>query len=142
VYFEEFELGQQFTVENVPIDEEKIVSFAQIYDPLPIHLDETFAQTMTVKRTIAPGVMSFMLVWAEFVRLDIWRDTMIAGRFTKIEWFAPVFAGDVLRGDAVVTKLIPRRDKGEVEIIFRIYNQEGVQVIHDTTNLYAKRRPR
>jgi acyl dehydratase len=141
MYFEEFELGQCFTVENVAIEEEKIISFAQTYDPLPIHLDEAFARSTKLRRTIAPGVMSFMLVWAEFVKLNIWRDTMIAGKFTKIEWFAPVFAGDVLRGEAVVTKLAPKQNKGEVEIHFRIFNQHDVEVIQDTTNLYAKMRP-
>ena len=142
MYFEDFELGQRFFVENVPIEEERIRSFAEVYDPLPVHLDEEYAKAMPLRRLIAPGVMSFMLVWAEFVRQGIWRDTMVAGRFTKIEWEAPVYAGDVLRGECVVSELEPRSgNKGCVVLDFYIYNQDEVLVIHDTTKMYAKLRP-
>jgi acyl dehydratase len=141
MYFEEFALGQCFRVGDVLIEEDKIVSFAHTYDPLPIHLDESFARSTRLQRTIAPGVMSFMLVWAEFVRMNIWRDTMIAGRFTRIEWVAPVFAGDVLRGEAVVSKLTPKKHQGEVEIHFHIFNQDDVEVLHDISCLLLAMKP-
>jgi acyl dehydratase len=141
MYFEEFYLGQKFYASGVEIKEKDITEFAATYDPLPIHLDESVAVSMAHDRIIAPGVMCFMLVWAAFVRQGIWQDTMIAGKFTKIEWYAPVFAGDVLHGEAVVSKLRPARGKGEMTVCFSIYNQEGTQVIHDTTELYVKLQP-
>jgi acyl dehydratase len=82
-----------------------------------------------------------MLVWAEFVKLDVWRETMIAGKFTRIEWFAPVFAGDVLKGEAEIVNLVPRRTKGEVERHFHIFNQDGVEVLRDITVFYARKKP-
>lgn len=141
MYFEEFEVGQEYHLKPVHITKKEILSFAEKYDPIPLHLDEEYAKTTRFGGLVAPGVMSFMKVWAEFVKLNVWGEQVVAGRSTKIEWLAPVFAGDVLTGRAYVTELKPRKSgTGTVITTVDIYNQDGVHVIRDTTETVVRKR--
>lgn len=134
MYFEEFTLDEKFPVKPVTISDEKIRSFAEEYDPLPLHLDEEYAKTTTFKHIIAPGVMSFMTVWAEFIRMNILGNEMVAGKSTKIEWFAPVYAGDTLKTDTVITNLVKKHSgRGIVETTMNIYNQNDILVMRNIT---------
>ena len=141
MFFDDFTVGRRFSIPPVTIAKEMMLSFAEIYDPLPFHLDEDFAEKSRFKGLIAPGVMSFMSVWAEFVRTGILRDGLIAGKSTKIEWFAPVYAGDVLTGHAVVSEAYREKmTSGNVTIVLDIHNQHGVMVIRDTTEVVVRAR--
>ena len=118
-----------------------MISFAKTYDPVPLHYDEEYAAKSRFGRMIAPGVMTFMSVWAKFVELNIFGDELIAGKSTRIEWFKPVFAGDVLRGKVVVTGLRERSARnGEVELTLYAYNQKGQLVLTDVTEVIIRRQ--
>jgi len=134
MYFEDFEIMSEFDIPPVTITKEKILSFAREYDPLPLHMDEKYAEKTNFQRLIAPGVMSFMSVWAEFVKMNVWGDNIIAGKSTKIEWFSPVYADDVLTGKVTVTGRERRNEyNGTVVFTVDIYNQNGDHVIRDVT---------
>jgi len=142
MYFDELTIGGTFSVPPVTITEEAIRSFALAYDPLPVHLDAEFAAKSPFKAVIAPGVMSFMAVWAEFLRTHEWGAKFIAGKNTKIEWFAPVYAGDALRGEARVMDLVRHKpDSGIVYLGMDVYNQHNVKVIFDMTELVLRTSP-
>lgn len=139
VYFDDLKLG--FTVEIAPaiINKEKMIAFARDYDPIPLHTDEEYAKTTPFGKLIAPGVMSFMSVWAKYLEVDFFGDELIAGKSTKIEWLKPVFADDVLSGRATITKLVKRNPKnGLVEITIEAYNQNGDMVLTDVTEAIVK----
>ena len=141
LYFDDCKTGMRYTVSPVLITREKILSFAREYDPLPFHLDEQYAKTTVFGKLIAPGVMSFMSVWAEFVKLNVWGDSMVAGKSTKIEWFKPVFIGDTLNGEIIITGLTPMSNNvGIVELTVNIFNQRQIQVIKDITEMLIRRR--
>lgn len=142
MYLQDFHIGQQFDIPPVTIAKDKMIAFARDYDPLPLHLDEDFAKTTTFKGLIAPGVMSFMAVWSEFVKMNLWTDSLIAGRSTTIEWFEPVYAGDVLSGHAYVTGLHQNRPgTGIIEVAVDIYNQRKALAIRDITQAVLKVKP-
>ncbi|MBQ3065582.1 MAG: dehydratase, partial [Clostridia bacterium] len=44
-----------------------MIAFAQEYDPIPLHTDEEYAKASPFGGLIAPGVMSFMSVWAKYL---------------------------------------------------------------------------
>lgn len=141
-YFDELTIGQTFVVPPVSIGDDAIRAFAHSYDPLPVHLDESYAASSPFGRIIAPGVMTFMVVWAAFLRSTGWGENFIAGKNTKIEWFAPVYAADVLRGEARVMDLVRHKpDSGILYLAFDIYNQHGVRVVFDLSELVLKTRP-
>ena len=142
MYFEDIKLGMTMEVAPAVIDKQKMMDFARIYDPLPLHTDEEYAKASPFGALIAPGVMSFMSVWAKFLEQDFFGDELLAGKSTKIEWVRPVYADDILTGRAKITNLVKRNARnGLVEISVEAFNQHGDLVLTDVTEAIVKCRP-
>ena len=141
MYFEEFKVNDTFAIAPAVIEKQKMLAFARLYDNIPLHTDEEYAKTTIFGGLIAPGVMSFMSVWAKFLEMNLFGAELIAGKSTKIEWHKPVYAEDVLTGKAVVSACTPRNPKnGIVEITIYAYNQKGDLVLTDVTEAIIKRK--
>ena len=142
MYFDELKIGMAVDTAPAVIEKEKMVAFARDYDNIPLHTDEEHAQTTPFGKLIAPGVMSFMSVWAKYLEVDFFGEELLAGKSTKIEWLKPVFANDVLVGKATITNLVKRNAKnGLVEITIEAYNQDGILVFTDVTEAVVKCKP-
>ena len=142
MYFDELNVGMAVDTAPALIKKEKMVAFAKDYDPIPLHTDEEYAKTTPFGQLIAPGVMSFMSVWAKYLEVDFFGKELLAGKSTKIEWLKPVYANDVLSGKATITKLEKRSAKnGLVEISIDVYNQKGELVLKDVTEAIVKCKP-
>ena len=142
MYFDDMTVGMTVTIPPAHIDKEKMLAFAKDYDPIPLHTDEEYAKTTPFGGLIAPGVMSFMSVWAKYLEVDLFGTELLAGKSTKIEWLKPVYAGDTLYGVATVTALTPRNTRnGIVEITVEAKNQNGVVVLMNVTEAVVKRKP-
>ncbi len=141
MYFDDFKVGDTIEIQPAVIDKTEMIEFARRYDNIPLHTDEEYAKTTHFKKLIAPGVMSFMAVWAKYLEIDMFADELIAGKSTKIEWFKPVFADDVLTGKGTITKLTKRNEKnGIVELTINAYNQNDELVLSDVTEAIVKCR--
>ncbi len=141
MYFDDFKINDTVAVAPVVIDKEEMIAFAKRYDNIPLHTDEEYAKTTHFGQLIAPGVMSFMAVWSNYLQVDLAGEELLAGKSTKIEWFKPVFAGDELTSEVVVTGLTERNEKnGIVEITFYVKNQKGDLVLTDVTEMIVKKR--
>jgi len=141
MYFNDLKIGMSADLDPVTIDKEKMVAFAKEYDNIPLHTDEEYAKTTPFGGLIAPGVMSFMAVWASYLKVDFFGDELIAGKSTKMEWFKPVYPGDVLTGKASITNLVKRSERnGLTELTIDIYNQNGDLVLSDVTESVVKCR--
>ena len=139
MYFDDLKIGMTVEISPAVIEKEKMMTFARDYDNIPLHTDEKYAKTTPFGKLIAPGVMSFMSVWAKYLEVDFFGDELIAGKSTKIEWLKPVFADDVLSGRATITKLVKRNPQnGLVEITIEAYNQNGDMVLTDVTEAIVK----
>ena len=139
MYFDDLTLGM--TVDTAPtvIEKEKMIAFARDYDSIPLHTDEEYAKTTPFGKLIAPGVMSFMSVWAKYLEVDFFGKELLAGKSTHIEWLKPVFADDVLSGKATITNLVKRNAKnGLVEVTIEAYNQKGDLVLTNVTEAVVK----
>ena len=142
MFFDDLRVGMMVEIDATVIEKEKMVDFAKTYDNIPLHTDEEYAKTTPFGRLIAPGVMSFMSVWAKYLEVDFFGNELLAGKSTKIEWHKPVFAEDRLSGKATVTTLVKRSAKnGLVEITIEAYNQDGILVLTDVTEAIVKCRP-
>ena len=141
MYFDDFELNYKIEIAPAVIDKKEMVEFAKRYDNIPLHTDEEYAKKTIFGQLIAPGVMSFMAVWAKYLEVDLFGEVLIAGQSTKIQWHKAVFAGDVLTSHATITGLTPRNAKnGIVELTIHAYNQHGELVLTDVTEAIVKRR--
>ena len=143
MYFDELQVGMTVDIEPAVIEKKKMMAFARDYDNIPLHTDEEYAKNTPFGKLIAPGVMSFMSVWARYLELDFFGEELLAGKSTKIEWLKPVFADDVLSGKAIITKLVKRNPKnGLVEVTVEAYNQNGELVLTDVTEAVVKCKTR
>jgi len=141
MYLDDLNIGMEVDVPAVTIDRQRMLDFARLYDPIPLHLDEEYAKGTKFGDLIAPGVMTFMSVWAEFVKLKMFGEELIAGKSTKIEWFKPVFDGDTLKGKARISDISRRnRYNGICEVTVDVYNQHGEMVLTDVTESVVKYR--
>ncbi|MBP1561009.1 MAG: MaoC family dehydratase N-terminal domain-containing protein [Oscillospiraceae bacterium] len=142
MYLEDLKLNDFVDIPDAVINKEKMLAFAREYDPVPIHVDEDYAKKSRFGRLIAPGVMSFLEVWAKYIEVDFFGEQLVAGKSTKIEWFKPVFAEDVLSGRAAVTGVAPRNPyNGIAEVTIEAYNQHGELVLSAVTEAVVLRRP-
>ena len=142
MYFDELKIGMAVDTAPAVIEKEKMMAYARDYDNIPLHTDEEYAKTTPFGKLIAPGVMSFMSVWAKYLEVDFFGEELLAGKSTKIEWLKPVFANDVLVGKATITNLVKRNAKnGLVEITIEAYNQDGILVFTDVTEAVVKCKP-
>lgn len=141
VFFEDIQLNTEITIPQAVIERQKMLDFARNYDNIPLHTDEEYAKHTPFGRLIAPGVMSFMSVWAKYLEVDIIGEELLAGKSTKIEWIKPVYAEDILSGKAIVTGLTRRNGKnGIVELTIEAYNQKGQLVLTNMTEAIVKCR--
>ena len=141
MYFDDLEIGMTVEIAPAVIKKEKMIDFAREYDNIPLHTDEEYAKATPFGGLIAPGVMSFMSVWARYLEVNFFEDSLLAGKSTKIEWFKPVYPNDILSSKAVVTDLTKRNNKnGIVEISIEAYNQNGELVLTNITEAIVKSR--
>lgn len=141
MYFEDLKPGMTVQIKPAVIEKEKMLAFARSYDNIPLHTDEAYAKASPFGALIAPGVMSFMSVWARYLEADFFGKELLAGKSTIIEWIKPVYAEDVLTGTAEVTKLVKRSSRnGLVEITIEAYNQNGELVLTNITEAIVKCR--
>ena len=139
MYFDDLKLGMSVEIAPAVIEKQKMLDFAYTYDNIPLHTDEVYAKASPFGALIAPGVMSFMSVWAKYLEVDFFGKELLAGKSTKIEWHKPVYAEDVLRGKAVITNLNQRSARnGTVEITIEAYNQNNILVLTDVTEVIVK----
>ena len=142
MYFDDIETGMTLDIAPAVIEKQKMLDFARVYDPIPLHTDEEYAKSTHFGQLIAPGVMSFMSVWAKYLEADFFGKELLAGKSTRIEWHKPVYANDVLTGKASITKTEKRNNKnGLVEISIVAYNQNGEIVLTNITEAIVKCRP-
>ena len=109
MFFEDFKIGMTADISSAVIKKDKMLAFARDYDNISLHLDEEYAKTTPFGRLIAPGVMSFMSVWAKYLEVDFFGEELLAGKSTKIEWIKPVFADDVLKATAKIMTVVCRK---------------------------------
>lgn len=141
MFFEDIQLNTEITIPQAVIERQKMLDFARNYDNIPLHTDEEYAKHTPFGQLIAPGVMSFMSVWAKYLEVDIIGEELLAGKSTKIEWIKPVYAEDILSGKAIVTGLTRRNGKnGIVELTIEAYNQKGQLVLTNVTEAIVKCR--
>ena len=79
MYFDDLKIGMNVDIKDVLIKEEEMIDFSLKYDNVPLHTDKEYAKNTPFKRLIAPGVMSFMVVWNKYLENDFFGRELLAG---------------------------------------------------------------
>ena len=142
MYLEDWNLHTRIPLPPVSINKEQMFAFARQYDPLPMHLDEEYAKNTRFGGLIVPGMMSFLTVWVEFARQNLFGEALIAGKNMSVEWHRPVYVDDVLTGTAIVTNVAKRNaHNGIVEVTVEVVNQSGEQVFTGKSESVIRCKP-
>lgn len=139
MFFDDLKIGMNIDIFDVLIKEEEMIDFSLKYDNVPLHTDKEYAKSTPFKRLIAPGVMSFLVIWNKYLENDFFGSELLAGKSTKIEWLKPVFASDVLHANATIINLEKRNNKNGLAVLeFKVYNQNNELVLTNITEAIVK----
>ena len=143
MYYEDIKVGDKLALAPVTVDNDEMIGFARRFNPVPAHTDEEYAKSTRAGRLTSSGLYTFALMWAEYVAQDFGGGQTLAGLSMRLDFKAPVFAGDTLTGTAeVISKKERNPYNGIFTVKIDIFNGEGALVLSSETDTVVKRRPK
>ena len=146
LYWEDVEVGQVVTSRSQVMTRDRIVAFAEEFDPQPQHLGEEAARASLFGELVASGWHTAGVT----MRLQL---EVMMGRFPggslgaqvdTLAWRRPVRPGDELRARVEVLAKRPsgsRPDRGLLTLKTVTLNQRDEAVQEMTASILAPRRP-
>ena len=138
MFFEDFKVGMKWELDRpIEITGEMMKDYGSKYDNAPIHNDEEVGRKSKFGQIIAPGTLTDMLLWSEWINRYKPLDNFMAGASSYIDWFIPFMEGDTMTGTCEVTETESMNPhNGKVVIVFKAYNQKGEYCMKVTDTLY------
>ncbi|WP_136715963.1 MaoC/PaaZ C-terminal domain-containing protein [Halorientalis salina] len=141
-YFEDLTVGDDATFGEWPVTSEEIVSFAEQWDPQPMHVDEAAAEASVHGGLIASGLHTVgiaMRLWVDEWLVDVANKG--ARYIQRIEFHEPVRPGDtvVARGE-VLEKTTPDHTDSHGYVDYELSaHVDGEPVMTMVTDLVVER---
>lgn len=143
-YWEDFVPGTVFPSRTLSVSAEEVVSFAQKFDPLPIHLGEHEAAGTPLGIFCASGIHTLAMTQRLFGEVVLLGSRLIAGgSMDNFKVTVPVKPGDSLHSFVKVQNIIPhprRSDAGWVNFLITTYNQNDQLVLKYDAGVLFERR--
>jgi acyl dehydratase len=145
-YFEDFNLGEEFTTPGRTIDQSDVANFAGLSgDYYSLHTNDVYAKTTAFHGRVAHGLLTLSVVSGLWHRLGLYDDqtqhTLVAFcGIDKLRFTAPVRPGDTI---GVKLKITDKQDRGEdglVSFLNEVTNQDDKVVLVFTAHLLFKKR--
>jgi acyl dehydratase len=130
-YYEDISVGDTDEFGSYDVKKEDIVSFAEQYDPQPIHINEDAAEQSMFGGLIASGWHTAAMTMRMLVD-NILRDSSAEGAIgiDELRWKQPVQPGDTLSVRTEVLEKEPWDDNlGLVHSGTTVYNQDDTEVM-------------
>jgi len=127
LYYEDIEVGDEWTSQGRTITEADIVNFAGISgDFNQIHVDEEYAKKMFFGRRIAHGMLGFAIASGLSTRTPPVHVVAFLG-IKEWNFRAPIFIGDtiVLKNKVIEKRLTSKGDRGIVTFEKKVINQKN-----------------
>ncbi|MEM1111033.1 MAG: MaoC family dehydratase [Pseudomonadota bacterium] len=143
-YLEDFSTGQEFPLGEYAVSAAEIIDFAQRYDPQVFHVDPQHEKTRAAGGLLASGWHTsaiYMRLTVDAFLTD--SATLTSPGIDELRWLAPVRAGDILSGVAVVDSVRPsgsRPDRGILVNRGTLWNQRREDVMTIRTTAFVLRR--
>ena len=141
-YFEDFRVGQRIKFDRYAVMQSEIVEFAKRYDPQVFHVDDSHSLTAELGGIMASGWHTTAI----FMRLAVDAYLGNAAVLTspgvdEVRWLAPVRAGDMISGEAIVEEArlsVSKPDRGILTTGVCLWNQQEVDVLRLRTHAFIR----
>ncbi|WP_454735705.1 MaoC family dehydratase [Cupriavidus necator] len=144
-YIEDLAAGQKYGSGRLPVELDRIKSFAAEFDPQPFHLDEAAARDTLFRGLAASGWHTAALTMRLLVDGELRPAGGIIGAgFEELRWPRPVRPGDELRVESEILEVRTsksRPDQGIVKVRITTFNQHDEPVQAGVVNLVVLCRP-
>ena len=144
-WFEDFAVGQVFSMPGTTMNQGDIIDFAKRWDPYPFHVDPGVAQQHPFGGLFSSGFHTLCLVFRQFADAGVLANCAYAGGgLDRLRWLKPVRPGDTIRSTAEVLEIKPapsRPDIGRVIMRHHAINQHDETVLTLQCIHVVKRRP-
>ena len=142
-FLEDIEIGKVDTTGPITVTADEIISFAEKYDPLPMHVSENEGRATIHSSLIASGVLTIAL--KQRMIMSIERNAAIIGaaQVEKIIFHNPVRPGDDLKMRRTCVdkrESKSRFDRGLVTWDFQITNQKDERVLSSRDIIMIRRK--
>ena len=132
-YFGDFAVGEEIDLGSYPVLAREIIEFAEEYDPAPYHLSEEGGRASMLGQLSASGwhtcAMMMSMMCDAFLSNSSGQGTP---GIDFCKWLAPVGAGDILTGKAIVRQTrrsASRPSIGFVLLRFEMFGGAGNMVL-------------
>jgi acyl dehydratase len=146
LYWEEWEIGQEFVTSARTVTEADIVMFAGLSgDYNPLHVDEEHCKKTQFGTRIAHGPLVYAIAAGLVFQLHLYDDTLIAFLgFDSLRFTRPTRPGDTVHARL---KVLDKREtsspeRGVLKRQLQVVNQHGEVVQEGVQAFLIKRRPR
>ncbi len=143
-YYEDFTVGDTFTFDPVRVEKSDITTFAEQYDPLPLHTDETATMGAPFDGVIASGIHTLAVSQQQVATLYDQTHLVAGLGFERLAFPAPVYPGDELTTTLTIDGKRPyERDttRGVITTNRTVVNQHDETVMRTTGEVLFERTP-
>lgn len=140
-YFEHYVVGETQTFGSYRMTEEKMVNFAERYDPQPVHVDEAAAADTRFGGLIASGWHT-AIITLRILNENLFLETgiVIGIGLEELRWINPVHPNDVLSVEMTILNREDRDDNfGRVKYEARTSTEEK-EVLVMTPHILVEKR--
>ena len=146
IYWEDLVPGSVRQLGTVTPTREEILEFAQKFDPQPFHLSEEGGKASLFGGLCASGWHTCSMAMGLMVRNFLLNSSSLGSPgLENIKWLKPVHPGDTLRLEHEILESRPLKSKPDVGLtrtVWRMYNQDGDQVLHmEGASMFRRRHP-
>ncbi|CAN7205208.1 MaoC family dehydratase [Bosea sp. LjRoot90] len=143
-YLEDFKAGDRISSGSFEVTAELIRSFAELYDPQPMHIDEEAARQTIFGELVGSGWQTLAITMRLLVDARLLGGTPIVGaEFANLRFHRPIRPGDSLKATAEVLQTRPsrsRNDRGFMDLQVTTTNQHDETVLTQAWTLIVPTR--
>lgn len=141
-WFDDFNVGEVFETESHQMTEQRILSFAQEFDPQIFHTDPVAAAETVFGGLIASGWHTGSVLM-KLLTTTLGESSLGSPGCDKLRWVAPVRPGDILSLKITVLDKRPstsKPDRGVLIYGHEMSNQNGDVVMTLESTMFMRRR--
>tara|TARA_Y100000588_G_scaffold329299_1_gene365374 strand:+ start:500 stop:985 length:486 start_codon:yes stop_codon:yes gene_type:complete len=142
LYFEDLEIGARYYIPSRTLSDANFAAFQLASaDNHPIHYDIEYCKSRGFPNLLAHGfqVLIQTAAGAGSFAHSI-GDALVAFVEQSCKFIGPVYAGDTVYPELVISELTPQRTTGLVKIKSTVHNQRGELVLEGTQCYVVKKR--